>query len=114
MPRTARSSITLLATRINGFGYFANSGTTRRQGLEAGFTLTSGQWEGNFSYTLLDATFRESLALSCSPSHPRAASSGTECVWKMKPARSRVNRNAVSPVSVLVPSWNQSRPEISS
>jgi iron complex outermembrane receptor protein len=63
--RTDNSNdITLLATQINGFGYFANTGTTRRQGLEAGFTFTAGQWEGNFSYTLLDATFRENLTLS--------------------------------------------------
>ena len=63
--RTQNSNdITLLATQINGFGYFANAGTTRRQGIEAGFTFTDGPWEGNLSYTLLDATFRENLALS--------------------------------------------------
>ena len=63
--RTQNSNdITLLATQINGFGYFANTGTTRRQGIEVGFDFVDGQWEGNFSYTLLDATFRESLALS--------------------------------------------------
>ena len=63
--RTQNSNdITLLATDINGFGFFANSGTTRRQGIEAGFTFTDGQWEGNFSYTLLDATFRENLTLA--------------------------------------------------
>lgn len=56
--------IILLATKINGFGYFANAGTTRRQGIETGFTLTTRRWQGNFSYTLLDATFRESLTLA--------------------------------------------------
>jgi iron complex outermembrane receptor protein len=56
--------ITLLATQINGFGYFANVGTTRRQGIESGLTVTAGKWEGNFGYTLLDATYREHLALS--------------------------------------------------
>jgi iron complex outermembrane recepter protein len=56
--------ITLLATQINCFGYFANVGTTRRQGFETGFTFTAGHWDGNFSYTLLDATYREHLKLS--------------------------------------------------
>jgi iron complex outermembrane recepter protein len=65
--RTNNSNdIILLATDINGFGYFSNAGTTRRQGIETGFTFTAGQWEGNFSYTLLDATFRENLTLSSS------------------------------------------------
>ena len=41
--RTNNSNdIILLATDINGFGYFANAGTTRRQGIETGFTFTAG------------------------------------------------------------------------
>ncbi len=56
--------IILLATRINGFGYFANAGTTRRQGFETGFSLASGPLESTFSYTLLDATYRNNLTLS--------------------------------------------------
>ena len=31
--------ILLLATQVNGFGYFSNVGTTRRQGIEAGLDL---------------------------------------------------------------------------
>jgi iron complex outermembrane receptor protein len=63
--RTNNSNdIILLATDINGFGYFSNAGTTRRQGVESGITFTAGRWAGNFSYTLLDATFRENLTLS--------------------------------------------------
>jgi outer membrane receptor protein involved in Fe transport len=63
--RTNNSNdITLLATQINGFGYFANAGTTRRQGVETGFTLHSKRWEANFSYALLDATFRSNLTLA--------------------------------------------------
>ena len=74
--RTNNSNdITLLATQINGFGYFANTGTTRRQGVEFGFDFTDGPWEGNFSYTLLDATYRESLALSSNS--PAADDNGT-------------------------------------
>jgi iron complex outermembrane recepter protein len=56
--------IILLATKINGFGYFSNTGITRRQGIETGFTLTARQWQGSLSYTLLDATFRENLTLA--------------------------------------------------
>ena len=63
--RTNNSNdIILLATNINGFGYFSNTGTTRRQGIETGVSFAAGRWQGNFSYTLLDATFRENLTLS--------------------------------------------------
>jgi len=58
------NDISLLATQINGFGYFANAGTTRRQGVETGLTLHSKRWQANFSYTLLDATFRQDATLS--------------------------------------------------
>ncbi len=73
--RTQNSNdIILLATDINGFGYFANAGTTRRQGLEAGISWKLPQWEINLNYTLVQATYRENLTLSSnSPSAMRMA-----------------------------------------
>jgi len=59
-----RDDIMLLATPVNGFGYFANVGTTRRQGLEAAFSFHSVHWQLDLGYSLVAATFRESLTLA--------------------------------------------------
>ncbi|HKD52907.1 MAG TPA: TonB-dependent receptor [Steroidobacteraceae bacterium] len=56
--------IMLLATPTNGFGYFANVGTTRRQGLDAALSFHSGHWQLDLGYSLVAATFRESLTLA--------------------------------------------------
>jgi iron complex outermembrane receptor protein len=60
----SEDDIMLLPTAINGFGYFANIGTTRRQGLEAALSLTLPRWQFDLSYALIQATFREHLTLS--------------------------------------------------
>ena len=59
-----RNDIILLATEVNGFGYFANAGTTRRQGLETSLAYHSAKWDLNANYSLVDASFRESLSLA--------------------------------------------------
>ncbi|MDR3416261.1 MAG: TonB-dependent receptor [Nevskia sp.] len=59
-----RDDIILLATAVNGFGYFSNAGTTRRQGLESGLSYRSAHWQLNAGYSRLDATFRERLTLA--------------------------------------------------
>jgi iron complex outermembrane receptor protein len=59
-----RNDIILLATDVNGFGYFANAGTTRRQGLELALSYRDTRWDVSVNYTLLDATFRDSLTLT--------------------------------------------------
>jgi len=56
--------ILLLATQINGFGYFANAGTTRRQGIEAGLAYRWEKWLVQANYTYLDAVFLDNLMLS--------------------------------------------------
>jgi iron complex outermembrane receptor protein len=66
--------ILLLATPVNGFGYFANVGTTRRQGLEAALSLHSAHWQLDLGYSLVSATFRESLTLASNS--PAAGSQG--------------------------------------
>jgi iron complex outermembrane recepter protein len=63
--RTSNSNdIILLATQVNGFGYFSNAGGTRRQGLETGLSWRSERWELNASYSYIDATFRSPETLS--------------------------------------------------
>ena len=56
--------ILLLATPINGFGYFQNAGVTRRQGIDARLDYRDGRWRGSVSYTYLDATFQTPETLS--------------------------------------------------
>jgi outer membrane receptor protein involved in Fe transport len=46
---------------LQGFGYFQNVGSTRRQGIEAEATLKSGKLQLTASYTFLDARFLNAL-----------------------------------------------------
>ncbi len=62
----SRDDIILLATDVNGFGYYSNAGTTRRQGLETSLAYHSAKWDLNANYSLVEATFRESLSLASS------------------------------------------------
>ena len=60
----AYNDILLLATPINGFGFFSNVGETRRQGIEAGLTYNWKKWTVNLNYAYLNATFLDNLVLS--------------------------------------------------
>jgi outer membrane receptor protein involved in Fe transport len=46
---------------LQGFGYFQNVGSTRRQGIEAEVSLKSNRLQFNASYTLVDARFLDAL-----------------------------------------------------
>jgi outer membrane receptor protein involved in Fe transport len=46
---------------LQGFGYFQNVGSTRRQGIEAQVTLTSKQVQLYASYAMVDARFLDTL-----------------------------------------------------
>ena len=48
---------------MQGFGYFQNVGSTRRQGVEAEANLKSGPFELYASYAFVDARFRDALTL---------------------------------------------------
>jgi outer membrane receptor protein involved in Fe transport len=56
-------------------GYYTNAGTTRRQGVEANLTITSGKLHAMLGYALVDATFQSPLTLS-SPSNPYSDANG--------------------------------------
>ena len=59
-----RDDIILLATGVNGFGYYTNAGTTQRQGIETSLAYHSAKWDLNANYSLVDATFRQDLTLA--------------------------------------------------
>jgi iron complex outermembrane receptor protein len=56
--------ILLLATDVNGFGFFQNAGTTRHQGLDAKLGYRTGRWRVDLAYSYLEATFRDPLTLT--------------------------------------------------
>jgi iron complex outermembrane receptor protein len=58
-------------SEIAGRGFFQNAGTTRRQGIEATANYSSNRWTVFATYSLVDATFLNTLTLS-SPNNPLA------------------------------------------
>jgi iron complex outermembrane recepter protein len=60
----ATNDIMLLATDVNGFGFFQNAGTTRHQGFDAHLGYRDARWTVNAGYSYLDATFRNAQELS--------------------------------------------------
>ncbi|MBI1182410.1 MAG: TonB-dependent receptor [Alphaproteobacteria bacterium] len=72
---TTRNDIALVASDVQGRGYFRNVGRTRRQGLEAGADVTAGRLRLSIDYAYLDAAHREPLTLS-SPDNPFADGDG--------------------------------------
>jgi len=60
----------------NGFGYFANVGGTRRQGLDASVNYRSGRWMIYASYSYVDATYRSAVTLAAPGGDPFADASG--------------------------------------
>jgi len=60
----SNNDIQLLGTAINGFGFFDNVGTTRRQGVDASLAWHWDRWTVSANYSYLSATFLENLVLS--------------------------------------------------
>jgi iron complex outermembrane receptor protein len=60
----AQDDILLLATDINGFGYFQNAGATVRQGVDASLAYKDRRLTLTLGYSFLDATFRGAQTLS--------------------------------------------------
>jgi outer membrane receptor protein involved in Fe transport len=64
---------------VLGTGFFQNVGSTRRQGIDAGVRLTSGDWLAWLNYSYTDATFRGSF-IESSPNNPAADADGNIAV----------------------------------
>jgi outer membrane receptor protein involved in Fe transport len=64
-----------IPSQVQGFGYYQNIGSTRRQGFEAEVSLKSNKWQMNASYTFLDARFLNAITLG-SPNSPFADADG--------------------------------------
>jgi iron complex outermembrane receptor protein len=65
----AANDILLLASSVNGFGYFQNAGTTRHEGADFHIGYRQDRWTFSANYSYLQATFRNAQSLpSNSPS----------------------------------------------
>ena len=60
----------------NGFGYFANVGGTRRQGLDASLRYRGRGWMAYASYSRVEATYRSGLILAAPGGDPAADAAG--------------------------------------
>ncbi len=60
----------------NGFGYFANVGSTRRQGAEAEVDYRDNNWFFYANYAYLNATYRSSVTLAAPGGDPTADANG--------------------------------------
>lgn len=69
------NDIYFAASEFTGRGYFRNIGETRRQGVEAGFTLRAGSLRAYVDYAFTEATFQSPLLLD-SPQNPAADANG--------------------------------------
>jgi outer membrane receptor protein involved in Fe transport len=67
--------ILAIPSEVQGFGFFQNVGSTRRQGIEAEASLKSATTNLYASYTLVDARFLNALTLG-SPNSPFADANG--------------------------------------
>lgn len=56
-------------------GFYQNIGSTRREGIEAGFNYTTDKWSTYFSYSYVNATFQSAVQLP-SPSNPSQDADG--------------------------------------
>lgn len=71
----SRDDILFTAAPVLGRGYFQNVGATRRQGVEAGFSVQQGAALGFVSYTYTDATFQTAFSAG-SQNNPFADANG--------------------------------------
>jgi iron complex outermembrane receptor protein len=72
---TLTNDILAQQSAVTGFGYFANVGTTLRQGAELGAQWTGDRWTAYANYTYIDAVYLTTFEES-SPFNPLADANG--------------------------------------
>ncbi|HEX4293580.1 MAG TPA: TonB-dependent receptor [Rhizomicrobium sp.] len=100
----AADDILLLATDVNGFGYFQNAGTTRHQGFDVRVSYSGARWNLTAGFSHLEATFQSAQVLSSNS--PSADADGLIFITKgdrlpLNPA----NRVTLSADYAATPAW---------
>ena len=72
---TLDNDILAQQSEVSGFGYFANVGTTLRQGAEVSAQWTGDRWSAYANYTYIDAVYLTTF-LESSPNNPLADETG--------------------------------------
>ena len=72
---TSANDILPLQSPANGFGYYANVGTTLRQGAEASMQWHNERWSAYANYTHIDAVYLSTF-MEPSPNNPLADDNG--------------------------------------
>ena len=72
---TLDNDILAQQSEVSGFGYFANVGTTLRQGAEVSAQWTGDRWSAYANYTYIDAIYLTTF-LELSPNNPLADETG--------------------------------------
>ena len=72
---TLQNDILPIQSPYNGFGYYANVGTTLRQGAEVSVNWTGEKWSAYANYTYIDAVYLTTF-MEPSPFNPLADDSG--------------------------------------
>ena len=72
---TLANDILPLQSPANGFGYYANVGTTLRQGAELSAQWSDDRWTGYANYTYIDAVYLSTF-MEPSPFNPAANAAG--------------------------------------
>jgi iron complex outermembrane recepter protein len=67
--------IAFINSTVSGRAFFANVGSTRRHGLDAGLKLTTDRWLAYLNYSFIDATF-QSTFVQASGDNPAADPNG--------------------------------------
>jgi iron complex outermembrane receptor protein len=67
--------IAFINSTVSGRAFFANVGSTRRQGLDAGLKFTTDRWLAYLNYSFIDATF-QSTFVQASGDNPAADPNG--------------------------------------
>ena len=76
-----------VADNAAGFGYFKNFGKTRRQGIELGLNTRTGPVAFDFSYTLIDATYRSHEIVNGAGNSSNSAGPGLEGTITITPGK---------------------------
>lgn len=108
----ADDDILLLATDINGFGFFKNAGATRRQGVDLHLAYRDTRLTFSVGYAHLDAIFLNAQTLSSNKKGRGVHRARCVSAWSIFPTKERLGTSyssLSSPTSLADPITRSNR-----